>query len=552
MKKLFVVLVSVMCVFSACNKGPNPKDSLIAVGKALQDCDADSVDKYIDISSIISNAIDVAARQEIKELPKEQIMGLTAGKMMIVPIAKQFVLEGLRQLSNSEHKEEIKLIKVKEYEILENKDGIASAKVTFDFEDAKKYALDKNLIPEEDKSYLSTEAVPLVLKMKQTGDHWQITEIANLDKIIKKYAPLYMEKQKQQQEKMRQAQEEWSRQQEERMKQWEQNQEERREMYKQEHEKRMAMLEQEREMRIKAQEERLKMFNEQLQRDNEKRAQEQRMQLEEFKKQAANRPPSKLTEAQKMEILEKNRRNFERLKLTNLIMTSQNTYRKTNGTYTDDLNKLNLNFKDIEGIVSKNTSSFTTKDGVIYSIDKEKAVANKPQAYIIEQYYNGVIVCKDDGLGTCAEMGLISRSMSENNKNVNGIYTISPEERQKQLQELRNKDIERIKKVRSNPASRILGLISNAEYNYYRNNGTYTDDFSKLNFSLNNIDVIYKDTSSFTTKDGMTYSIKNKEKATLTKPQEYVLEVSYKTNELICRDIANGGCDEIGMRSKSI
>lgn len=196
MKKLFVVFVSVLCILSACNKGHNPKDSLIATGNALQNFDANAVDKYIDISSVINGAIDVAAKQEINGLSKQEIMGVAAAKMIIVPIAKQFILEGIRQAADSEYKEYAKLVKVKEYKILTNKDGIATAKVTINFEDAKKFAVDKNLVPEEAKPYMNNTETTLMLKMKQSGEYWQITEITNLDELIKKYAPLYEEQKK--------------------------------------------------------------------------------------------------------------------------------------------------------------------------------------------------------------------------------------------------------------------------------------------------------------------------------------------------------------------
>lgn len=193
MKKLLVVFLSVLCVLAACQKSPNPKESLIATGNALQNCDVDNIDRYIDISAILNNAIDVVARQDIQGLSKEEIVGLTAAKVIIVPIAKQFILEGVRELSNSEYKDYAKMIKVKQYEILENKNGIASAKVILDNQEAIKYALDKNLVPEEAKPYIADPETVFMLKMKQSGEYWQIIEITNLEEIIKKYAPLYEE-----------------------------------------------------------------------------------------------------------------------------------------------------------------------------------------------------------------------------------------------------------------------------------------------------------------------------------------------------------------------
>ncbi|MBQ2313123.1 MAG: hypothetical protein II183_03060, partial [Elusimicrobiaceae bacterium] len=111
MKKLLVVFLSVLCVLTACKKGPNPKDSLIATGNALQNFDANAVEKYIDISSVINGAIDVAAKQEINGISKDEIMSITAAKIMIVPFVKQVVLEGIKQLGNSEYKDYVKLIK---------------------------------------------------------------------------------------------------------------------------------------------------------------------------------------------------------------------------------------------------------------------------------------------------------------------------------------------------------------------------------------------------------------------------------------------------------
>jgi len=194
MKKLFVIFASLICLISACNRGPNPKDSLIVAGNALQNCDANEVDKYIDITSIINNAIDVVAKQEISEFPKEELMQLTAMKVIIVPMIKQYVLEGIKELGQSEYKDYIKMIKVKRYEILSNKDGVASAKVVFDFEDLKNYAKEKNLIPEEAKAYMiDRETPPLILKMKQNGDYWQIVEISNLEELIAEYESIHKE-----------------------------------------------------------------------------------------------------------------------------------------------------------------------------------------------------------------------------------------------------------------------------------------------------------------------------------------------------------------------
>ncbi len=334
MKKLFMLFVSVICILSACHRGPNPKESLVAAGNALQNFDADVVDKYIDISSIINGAIDVAAKQDIKGLSKEEIMGMTAAKMIIVPIAKQFILEGIKQAANSEYKDYIKMVKVKSYEILSNKDGIASAKVTFNFEDAKKYALDKNLVPEDAKPYMENTETTLILKMKQNGEYWQITEITNLDELIKKYAPLY-------EEKMKEAKEKRQREQEEKFRQWEQQNEER-----------------------------IKQQNKELNYSQKK---------DEF---------------------------WKHTELMRLITDSQRRYYKLNGKYTDDFNNLDFNLNNIKDILSKGSSSFTTKDLVTYVIDKEKVTETKPQKYTLELYYSkGKLTCKDNFDGSCREIG---------------------------------------------------------------------------------------------------------------------------------------------------
>lgn len=186
MKKLFILFVSVICILSACQRGPKPKDSLIAAGNAIKNCDANGVDKYVDISSILSNAIDVVSKEEIAGLNKEEREQLAAIKMLIIPMAKQYILEGIRELGNSEHKDYVNLIKVKKYEILENKDGIASARVIVNFEEAKKYALEKNMVPEEAKLYMDDTERTFVFKMKQSGEYWQITEVANLGELIEK------------------------------------------------------------------------------------------------------------------------------------------------------------------------------------------------------------------------------------------------------------------------------------------------------------------------------------------------------------------------------
>jgi len=192
MKKLLVVLVSVLCLLSACQKGPNPKESLVAAGNALHNCDADNIDKYIDLTALVSNIIDYVATKEISGVEKDQIMELSAAKMIIVPLAKQYILSGIRTLGKSEeYKGYIDLVKVKKYEILSNKDGVASAKVTLDFEEAKKYATEKGLVTDEVKPFMDIELPSLVLKMKLDGDYWKIVDITNLDEIASTYEKVY-------------------------------------------------------------------------------------------------------------------------------------------------------------------------------------------------------------------------------------------------------------------------------------------------------------------------------------------------------------------------
>lgn len=349
MKKLLVVFLGFLCVLSACQKGPKPKDSLIAAGNAIRNCDVNNIDKYIDISSLISNAIDVAAKQEIKELPKDKIMGLTAMKAIIIPIAKQYVLEGIRQLSESEYKEYLKLIKVKKYEILDNKDGVASARVIFDYEDAKKYALEKNLIPEEAKQYMqNTETPAFILKMKQNGDYWQIAEISNLDELIKKYAPLYEEQMKEAKAKRQQVQEE-------KFRKWEE--------------------------------------------ENIKKSQEE---YAKFKRENDQRRAKMIDE----ELASKKQEFFEHSKLIRLITDSQRRYYKKNGKYTDNFNNLDFDFNNVNNILSKGSSSFTTIDLVTYIIDKEKVTETSPQKYTIELYYSeGKLICQDNNNGSCIKIG---------------------------------------------------------------------------------------------------------------------------------------------------
>ena len=190
MKKLFVVFLSVLCVLSACNRGPNPKESLIAAGNAIVNYDTDNIDKYIDLTSVINDMIDVVSKQNIKDMPEFDIKQMVAMKAIFVPIVKQYMLGMYKELEKSEYSNYVKSIKVKEYKILNNKDGIASAEVKFDFSELA------NLLPSESTKSLNKE-VDLVFEMKQKGDYWQIVRISNLSEKMDKYKDV-IEKQIQQ------------------------------------------------------------------------------------------------------------------------------------------------------------------------------------------------------------------------------------------------------------------------------------------------------------------------------------------------------------------
>ena len=273
-----------------------------------------------------------------------------------------------------------------------------------------------------------------------------------------------------------------------------------------------------------------------------------------WKKQGAEMEKTKLTQK------EKARKLHERSDVLTLIAYSQYKYYQANGEYTDDFSKLNFNLDNVKGILSKETSSFTVDSGIIYAIDKEKATATEPQKYVLEEYYKTMeLVCKDNGTGSCDEMGVVSRPAEYKPAFPNKTEQAKPQQQvtgtqragltEEQLAEQREKFLKLAKR------SKLLGSISNAQFNYskYKSNGEYTDDLSKLNLIWDDFgEIVYKDTSSFTTKDGMIYSIKDKEKATVTKPQEFILETHYKTSEIICRDIKSGACEEMGMTSKSI
>lgn len=258
---------------------------------------------------------------------------------------------------------------------------------------------------------------------------------------------------------------------------------------------------------------------------------------------------NELTEEKKLDILEKNKKLFKNTKLLSLIADCQRKYHSKNGRYALDFNELNFNLDNIDGVVSKERSRFTTEEGVIYTMDSTRitAIATKSKYYFIEKYYNGTTNCQDNGNGSCAEMGLKSIS-NPTYKDVNKISKKRGGKQRKPTEaEIRAR--EQMERFIKNPASRILGSISNAQYNYHIANGVYTDDFSKLNINFNEIEgIVSSGASSFTTKDGMTYSI-DKNKAIATKPKEYVIEISYKTSEFICKDISNGACVEVGLVS---
>ena len=269
---------------------------------------------------------------------------------------------------------------------------------------------------------------------------------------------------------------------------------------------------------------------------------------------------NELTEEKKLDILEKNKKLFKNTKLLSLIADCQRKYHSKNGRYALDFNELNFNLDNIDGVVSKERFRFTTEEGVIYTMDSTRitAIATKSKFYFLEKYYNGTTNCKDNGNGSCAEMGLRSMPMSEyknyigkdENTKVNKTSKVQVCTK-KPLEEVRKENSERMSKFIKHPASRILGLISNAQHNYHITHGAYTDDLNKLNINFDEIEgIVSRKTSSFTTQDGITYYI-DKEKAWATTPQEYVIETSYKTHRITCEDNGSGGCETVGMQSKS-
>ena len=303
MKKLLVVLVSVLCVLSACQKGPNPKESLVAAGNALHNCDADNIDKYIDLTALVSNIIDYAASKEIDGVEKDQLAELAAAKMIIVPLAKQYILSGIRTLEKSEERKEyVDLIKVKKYEILSNKDGIASAKVILDFEDAKKYATDKGLVTEEMQPFMDLQLPALVLKMKLNGDYWKIVDVTNLDEIVAVYEKVYKQ-----------------------------------------------------------------------------------MQAKEKEEEALKEP----------------------LRLMGTITGAQQRHYLVNDVFTNDFDKLDVEFNNADGTSAKGPS-FNTGSAT-YTLNDEKVTVRitKPKECYLERYYlDSKVNCEDKGNGMCKKLGL--------------------------------------------------------------------------------------------------------------------------------------------------
>lgn len=303
MKKLLVVFVGVLCLLTACQKGPNPKESLVAAGNALQSCDADNIEKYIDLTDLISNIIDYVATKEISGVEKEQIMELSAAKMIIVPLAKQYILSGIRTLNKSEeYKGYMDLVKVKKYEILSNKDGVATAKVTLDFEEAKKYADEKGLINEDIRPFMDIKIPDLVLKMKLDGDHWKIVDITNLDEIVSVYEKVY--------------------------KQYEAKQ----------------------------------------------------------KEEESIREP---------------------LSLMGTISGAEQRYYLAHDVFTNEFDKLDLDFTNADGTSAKGSSLKTSS--ATYTIHEEKVTArvSKPKEFYLERYYmDGKTNCRDNDNGMCKKLGL--------------------------------------------------------------------------------------------------------------------------------------------------
>lgn len=300
MKRLFIVFLGVLCVLSACNRGPNPKDSLVAAGNAIVNYDTDNIDKYVDLTSIINDLIDVVSKQDIKEMPEFDVKQMVAMKAIFVPMIKQYILGMYKELENSEYSNYVKAIKVQSYKILSNKDGVATAEVKFDLSDLE------SLLPQSDSSKNLNKEIDMVFEMKQRGDHWQIVKIANLDEKMDKYKSVFEE------------------------------------------------------------------------------------QIQARKEEQALKEPRNTVET---------------------MCQAQKVHYIQNGVYATDFANLNMRFQDNAGNpVMANGRTFTNK-GATYMIannGKVSAVVKAPKPYSLEKdcANNMKIVCRDNGNGTCKQIGL--------------------------------------------------------------------------------------------------------------------------------------------------
>ena len=181
MKKLFVLFVCVVCVLAACQRGPKPEESLVAAGKAISTLDVDNIDKYIDVTSILKNAFEVIKQKNIEDLPED-----FDNVSMYIPMAEPFLFSAIKE---AKEKPEltvaftgyVNMIKVQEYKIISNKNGVAKASVTIDVGDVIK------LLPEEEiKDFDIKPQNTFIFEMKQKEDYWEIVSLDNLGELIDK------------------------------------------------------------------------------------------------------------------------------------------------------------------------------------------------------------------------------------------------------------------------------------------------------------------------------------------------------------------------------
>ena len=183
MRKLFAVLASVMFVLSACQKGPKPEESLVAAGNAVVNLDVENIDKYIDITSILKNALEVIKQKDI-DLDKEDMEKWSIS----IPMVEPYLFGIITELKKEEPQVAIivsgyiKMIKVSKYEIISNKKGVAKAKVTIDISDLKKL-----FAKEAAELNIKDNEINLVFEMKQKDTYWEIVSLENLGELISGY-----------------------------------------------------------------------------------------------------------------------------------------------------------------------------------------------------------------------------------------------------------------------------------------------------------------------------------------------------------------------------